>query len=77
MADLEDRHADAGQRYQVALNLFENRQRQHRWTSGEVEDAVNGGHSSSCDSHENTKTRNEPKQFFSCFRAFVAKSVRL
>src|SRR5262245_41339039 len=43
MADLQDRHADAGQRQQVALHLFENGQRQHGRARGEVVDAVDRG----------------------------------
>ena len=42
MADLEDRHADAGQRHEIALDLLEHRHRQHRGAGGEVEDAMNG-----------------------------------
>ena len=45
MADLEDRHADAGQRDEIALNLFEDRHRQDGRTGGEVVDALNGRHS--------------------------------
>ena len=44
MADLENRHTDAGQRDQIALNLLEHRQRQHRGARGEVVNAMNGGH---------------------------------
>ena len=40
MADLHDRHADAGQREQIALRLFEHGQGQDGGTGGEVEDAV-------------------------------------
>ena len=39
MADLHHRHADAGQRDQIALRLLEHRQRQDGGTGGEVENA--------------------------------------
>ena len=39
MADLQDRHADARERQQIALRLLEHLDRQHRRTGGEIEDA--------------------------------------
>ena len=40
MADLEDRHADAGQRQEVALRLLEHFDRQHRRAGRKIEDAM-------------------------------------
>ena len=70
MADFEDRHPDAGQRDEIALNLFQHRQRQHGRTGGEVEDAMDGCHGApKCnhEKHENTKTRKRS----TVLRAFV------
>ena len=46
MADLEDRHADAGQRHQVALRLLEHLERQHGRPSGKIENSVRSSHGS-------------------------------
>src|SRR5450631_2277026 len=43
MADLENRHADARECQEVALDLFEDGYRQHGRTGGEVVDAAHGG----------------------------------
>ena len=45
VADLEDRHADAGKRHEIALRLFENGNGKNRGTCGEVK------HSMRCGSH--------------------------
>ena len=39
VADLENRHADARQRHQLALSLLEHRHRQHGGAGGEIENA--------------------------------------
>src|SRR5262245_14687032 len=44
VADLEDRHADARQRDQIPLDLFQHRHGQYRGTRGEVVDTMNSGH---------------------------------
>src|SRR5580692_7726524 len=44
MADLENRHAHAGQREEIALNLLEDRYWQHCRSGGKVVHAVSGGH---------------------------------
>src|SRR5438034_9210753 len=59
MADLENRHADARQRDQIALDLLEHRNRQDRWTRGEVVNAMNGGHMV-------TRCRSRMSRFPSC-----------
>ena len=43
VADLQDRHADARQRDEIALRLFEDGLGQDGGTGAEVEDALNGG----------------------------------
>ena len=40
VADLEDRHADAGQRHEIALRLLENGHGQDRGAGGKVVDAL-------------------------------------
>ena len=37
MADLEDRHADARQRHQIALGLFEHLEGKHSRAGGKIE----------------------------------------
>jgi hypothetical protein len=44
VADLKNRHADAGQRQQVALRLLEDFDRQNRRPGRKVEDTSHGGH---------------------------------
>jgi hypothetical protein len=46
MADLEDRHANAWQCDEVALNFFKHRQRHDRRTGGKIVDPMNRRHKS-------------------------------
>src|SRR5439155_20551810 len=80
VADLEDRHPDAGQRDEVALNLLEDRQWQNRGACRKIEDALH-------DSHEGfsqkatTKTRSHEEEYLvsllRVLRGFVVHLLKL
>jgi hypothetical protein len=66
VADLENRHADAGQRQEVALNFLQNRHRHDRWTGRKIEHALYRSH------HESLKTIPDRRLLYQLRAANVA-----